>query len=97
MEAMEEGNVDEDELEDLDEKLEIDYQLGEDLKERVSYLKEMYRFFRYVLLTAEFYCLPSVRSSQEPLITLPARPLSTMTTWRSSTTTSLTMRTLTMM
>ena len=36
MEAMEEGNVDEDELEDLDEKLEIDYQLGEDLKERVS-------------------------------------------------------------
>jgi len=44
MEAMEEGNVDEDELEDLDEKLEIDYQLGEDLKERVSYLKEVYRF-----------------------------------------------------
>lgn len=38
MEAMEEGNVDEDELEDLDEKLEIDYQLGEDLKERVSLL-----------------------------------------------------------
>ncbi|KAH8082255.1 putative nucleosome assembly protein I [Filobasidium floriforme] len=35
MEAMEEGNVDEDELEDLDEKLEIDYQLGEDLKERI--------------------------------------------------------------
>jgi nucleosome assembly protein 1-like 1 len=36
MEAMEEGNVDEEELEDLDEKLEMDYQIGEDLKERVS-------------------------------------------------------------
>ena len=35
MEALEEGNVDEEELEDLDEKLEMDYQMGEDLKERV--------------------------------------------------------------
>jgi len=38
MEAMEEGNVDEEELEDLDEKLEMDYQIGEDLKERVSWM-----------------------------------------------------------
>jgi hypothetical protein len=28
--------VDEDTLEELDEKLEMDYQVGEDLKERVS-------------------------------------------------------------
>ena len=37
MEALEEGNVDEEELEDLDEKLEMDYQIGEDLKERVRF------------------------------------------------------------
>ncbi|RPD71077.1 nucleosome assembly protein [Lentinus tigrinus ALCF2SS1-7] len=34
-EAIENGDLDEDELEELEEKLEIDYQLGEDLKEKV--------------------------------------------------------------
>ena len=34
-EAIENGDLDEDELEELEEKLEIDYQLGEDIKEKV--------------------------------------------------------------
>ena len=34
-EAIENGDLEEDELEELEEKLEIDYQLGEDLKEKV--------------------------------------------------------------
>ena len=33
--ALENGDVDEEELEDLEERLELDYQIGEDLKERV--------------------------------------------------------------
>ncbi len=33
--AIEKGDLDEDELEELEEKLEIDYQLGEDFKEKV--------------------------------------------------------------
>lgn len=36
-EEIEAGEVDEDLLEELDEKLELDYQVGEDLKERVSW------------------------------------------------------------
>lgn len=35
MESLEAGDIDEDELEALDERLELDYQVGEDLKERV--------------------------------------------------------------
>lgn len=35
VDALEAGEVDEQELEDLDERLEVDYQVGEDLKERV--------------------------------------------------------------
>ena len=34
-EAIESGDIDEDELESLEEQLEIDYQIGEDLKEKV--------------------------------------------------------------
>ncbi|KAF8584858.1 NAP-domain-containing protein [Ramaria rubella] len=33
--ALENGDVDEEELEDLEERLELDYQIGEDLKERI--------------------------------------------------------------
>ena len=35
-EAIEAGEIDEDELDELEEKLEIDYQIGEDIKEKVS-------------------------------------------------------------
>jgi hypothetical protein len=35
MESLENGDVDEEELEALDERLELDYQIGEDLKERI--------------------------------------------------------------
>ena len=34
-EAIEEGEIGEDELDELEEKLEIDYQIGEDIKEKV--------------------------------------------------------------
>jgi nucleosome assembly protein 1-like 1 len=34
-EAIEQGEIDDEELEDLEERLELDYQIGEDLKERV--------------------------------------------------------------
>jgi nucleosome assembly protein 1-like 1 len=33
--AIEEGDIDEDELEELEERIELDYQIGEDLKERI--------------------------------------------------------------
>lgn len=35
MEDLESGNIEEGELETLDERLELDYQVGEDLKERI--------------------------------------------------------------
>lgn len=35
-EAIESGDIEEDELEAIEEQLEIDYQIGEDLKEKVS-------------------------------------------------------------
>lgn len=35
MEQLEQGDIDEEQLEELDEKLELDYQIGEDLKERI--------------------------------------------------------------
>lgn len=34
--ALENGDIDEEELEEVEEKLEIDYQIGEDIKEKVS-------------------------------------------------------------
>jgi nucleosome assembly protein 1-like 1 len=33
--AVENGDLEEEELEEIDEKLEMDYQIGEDLKEKV--------------------------------------------------------------
>lgn len=90
MEALEEGNVDEEELEDLDEKLEMDYQIGEDLKERVRF----YDLF-FADLLPHMYADQSLlkRSFQEPSTTLPARHWSTTTKWKSSMT-SLTRMTL---
>jgi nucleosome assembly protein 1-like 1 len=35
MEALENQDVDEEELEELDERLEVDYQIGEDFKEKI--------------------------------------------------------------
>lgn len=35
-EAIESGDIDEDDLETVEEQLEIDYQIGEDLKEKVG-------------------------------------------------------------
>lgn len=34
--ALENGEIDEEELEDIEERLEVDYQMGEDLKEKVQ-------------------------------------------------------------
>lgn len=34
--AIENGDIDDEELEEIEEKLEMDYQIGEDLKEKVS-------------------------------------------------------------
>ena len=39
-EAIESGEIDEEELESLEEKIEIDYQIGEDLKEKVGFLSK---------------------------------------------------------
>ena len=36
-EAIEHGEIEEEELDDLEEKLEIDYQIGEDIKEKVRF------------------------------------------------------------
>jgi len=37
-EAIEEGEIGEDELDELEEKLELDYQIGEDIKEKAGVL-----------------------------------------------------------
>jgi nucleosome assembly protein 1-like 1 len=37
-EAIESGEIGEEELDDLEEKLEIDYQIGEDIKEKVRFV-----------------------------------------------------------
>jgi len=37
--ALENGDIEEDDLEELEEKLEVDYQIGEDLKEKVGSTK----------------------------------------------------------
>ena len=36
-EAIENGDIEEEDLAELEEKLEVDYQIGEDLKEKVRY------------------------------------------------------------
>ena len=36
-EAIEGGEIEEEELDDLEEKLEVDYQIGEDIKEKVHF------------------------------------------------------------
>ena len=41
-EAIEAGDIGEEELDDLEEKLEIDYQIGEDIKEKVRILALCY-------------------------------------------------------
>jgi Nucleosome assembly protein (NAP) len=38
-EAIEAGEIDEEELDELEEKLEIDYQIGEDIKEKVRSIR----------------------------------------------------------
>ena len=38
-EAIESGDIDEDELEDIEAKLEVDYQIGEDFKEKVGIIQ----------------------------------------------------------
>ena len=81
-EAIEAGEIGEDELDDLEEKLEIDYQIGEDIKEKV-----------HPTGTILFACLsPSslLRRSSRVLLTIsPAR--------QSNTTCSLKMRRITTM
>lgn len=47
--AIESGDLDEEELESIEERLEVDYQIGEDLKEKVSLLGETY--MHYAILT----------------------------------------------
>ena len=37
-EAIENGDIDEEELEEIEARLELDYQIGEDIKERVRFL-----------------------------------------------------------
>jgi nucleosome assembly protein 1-like 1 len=41
-EALENNEIDPAELEEIDEKLEMDYQIGEDLKEKVTQKKALY-------------------------------------------------------
>lgn len=78
-EQLEAGEVDEGVLQELDERLELDYQIGEDLKERVRLtLSTLYSFGR-TLLTHDLF-LPSVRldrSSPGPSTTSRARRSST--------------------
>ena len=40
--ALENGDLDEEELEEIEEKLELDYQIGEDLKEKVTSLSSIF-------------------------------------------------------
>ncbi len=63
-EAIENGEIEEEELENLEEKIEIDYQIGEDLKEKVGFPNKSQESRSDWL---------SVRSSPVQLITLLAK------------------------
>lgn len=85
VEALEEGDVEEEELEALDERLEIDYQIGEDLKERVR-ADDMGTLDLLVDTLSR-------RSFPAPSTTLPARPSSTTRRTTRALTTRATLRT----
>ena len=40
--AVEKGDIDEEELEEIEDKLELDYQIGEDLREKASSVDDPY-------------------------------------------------------
>lgn len=44
-EAIESGDIDEEDLEEIDEKLEVDYQIGEDFKEKACICLNLARQF----------------------------------------------------
>jgi hypothetical protein len=69
MEALEAGDIDEDELEALDERLELDYQVGEDIKERVS----RSRYFPFPHGQHPTDALYTSSLSARPLTSSPAR------------------------
>jgi Nucleosome assembly protein (NAP) len=56
----EDAEIDEDDLAEIEEKLEMDYQIGEDLKEKVRIIV----FFQFCLLTVWFrsFPVPSITS-----------------------------------
>ena len=84
-EALENGDIEEDELENIEEQLEIDYQIGEDLKEKVGLM--------FPLLRSDYHADIVVHRSFPVLLTTsPARLLNTR-----ATTTTTTLRTLMMM
>jgi hypothetical protein len=67
--AIEAGEIGEDELDDLEEKLEIDYQIGEDIKEKVRLVWPSFLSLSLSVLVCRLYRVPSTTS--------PARPLNT--------------------
>lgn len=78
-EQLEAGEVDEGVLQELDERLELDYQIGEDLKERVRLKLSPLHSFGRTLLTHDL-SRPSVRldrSSPGPSTTSRVRRSST--------------------
>ncbi len=46
-EAIEEGEIGEEELDELEEKLEIDYQIGEDIKEKVRFFAALTNYLLF--------------------------------------------------
>jgi len=76
-EVTDDDEIDDEELEELEEKLEMDYQIGEDLKEKVDI-----PVIIGILLTDD----QCSRSSRVPLIISLVKPLST-TLWRKTMTT----------
>ena len=61
-EAIEAEEIDEEELDDLEEKLEIDYQIGEDIKEKVRSIWPFYFYLSSSMVVCRSYRVLSTTS-----------------------------------
>jgi hypothetical protein len=65
-EAIENGDIDDDELEEIEEELEIAYQIGEDLEEKVRPTALIFSLFKYIFWTPRLFPARSITSLAMP-------------------------------
>lgn len=65
-EEIEKGDLEEDELEMIEEQVEMDYQIGEDLKEKVLLMRVSYLYHDLTLFIFRSFPVPSITSPARP-------------------------------